>query len=215
MLMLPSRRRSGIRSVPTGASLPKTEACSTRRTSRVAVRPMRSFARATSCTPGNCTTMRSAPCCWMTGSATASSLMRLFRVTMFCFSASSWKVLIACGVRVTTRVKSAPVRVSVSSSSGWPLAMTCFALSRISASRNWTCTTWPLRAIPACRMFLSRSRVRRSAATESRRLLSALFMSTCNRKCTPPRKSRPRYIGRALMLVSQLGEFDKRLSATL
>ena len=28
---------------------------------------------------GNCTTMRSAPCCWMTGSATPSSLIRLCR----------------------------------------------------------------------------------------------------------------------------------------
>jgi hypothetical protein len=32
---------------------------------------------------------------------------------------------------------------------------------------------------------------------ESRRLVSAPFMSTCSRKCTPPRRSRPRYIGSA------------------
>ncbi len=53
------------------------------RISRVAVRPSSSLALATSCTPGSCTTMRSLPCCWMTGSATPSSLMRLCRVLMF------------------------------------------------------------------------------------------------------------------------------------
>ena len=39
------------------------------------------------------------------------------------------------------------------------------------------------------------------------------FMSTCSRKCTPPRRSRPRYIGRACMPVSHFGEADSRLSA--
>ena len=34
------------------------------------MRPRMSFALAVSCTPGSCTTMRSAPCCWMIGSAT-------------------------------------------------------------------------------------------------------------------------------------------------
>ncbi len=60
---------------------------STMRISRVAVRPRMSLALATSCTPGSCTTMRSRPCCWITGSATPSSLIRLCRVPMFCLSA--------------------------------------------------------------------------------------------------------------------------------
>jgi hypothetical protein len=64
----------------------------------------------------------------------------------------------------------------------------------------------PSRLMPAWRMFLSRIRVRRSAAVESSRLVSAPFMSTCSRKCTPPRRSRPRYIGRACSAVSHCGE---------
>ena len=59
----------------------------TMRTSSVAVRPMMSFALAVSCTPGSWTTTRSAPCCWITGSATPSSFTRLCSVVMFCFSA--------------------------------------------------------------------------------------------------------------------------------
>ena len=50
---------------------------------------MMSLALAVSCTPGNCTTTRSAPCCWITGSATPSSLTRLCSVVMFCCSACS------------------------------------------------------------------------------------------------------------------------------
>ena len=43
----------------------------------------------------------------------------------------------------------------------------------------------------------------------------AVRMSTCSMKCTPPRKSSPRYIGLALMAASQAGERDTRLSATM
>ena len=42
---------------------------------------------------------------------------------------------------------------------------------------------------------------RTSPVLLSRRLVSACFMSTCSRKCTPPRRSRPRYIGSARRLV--------------
>ena len=51
--------------------------------------------------------------------------------------------------------------------------------------------------MPAWRMFLSRSSVRMSPVSDSAFLVSAAFMSTCIRKCTPPRRSRPRYIGSA------------------
>ena len=70
---------------------------STIRISSVAVRPRICLARATSCTPGSWTTMRSAPCCWITGSATPSSLTRLCSVVMFCFSALSWMSFCAAG----------------------------------------------------------------------------------------------------------------------
>ena len=44
---------------------------------------------------------------------------------------------------------------------------------------------------------------------------SADFMSTCIRKCTPPRRSRPRYIGSACSRASQVGERGSRFSATM
>ena len=40
------------------------------------------------------------------------------------------------------------------------------------------------------------------------RLSTAAAMSTFIMKCTPPRKSRPRYMGRACKAVSQAGERD-------
>ena len=40
-------------------------------------------------------------------------------------------------------------------------------------------------------------------------------MSTCIRKWTPPRRSRPRYIGSACTAVSHVGERDSRFSATM
>jgi hypothetical protein len=69
--------------------------------------------------------------------------------------------------------------------------------------------------MPAWRMFLSRSSVRTSPVSDSAFLVSADFMSTCIRKCTPPRRSRPRYIGSARMRAIQVGERDSRFSATM
>ena len=46
------------------------------------------------------------------------------------------------------------------------------------------------------------------------RLTIAACMSICSRKCTPPRRSRPRYIGSARIAVSQFGEAGSRFSAT-
>ena len=69
------------------------------RISSVAVRPRMSFARAVSCTPGSCTTTRSAPCCWMIGSATPSSLTRLRRIVMFCWTRAVLDALLRLGLQ--------------------------------------------------------------------------------------------------------------------
>src|SRR5260363_392768 len=52
-------------------------------------------------------------------------------------------------------------------------------------------------------------------ASASSFLASAPAISTCNWKCTPPRKSRPKYMGRAYSALSQAGEALCRLSATI
>ena len=41
------------------------------------------------------------------------------------------------------------------------------------------------------------------------------FMSTCIRKCTPPRRSSPRYIGKACTAAKARGERESRFSATM
>ena len=86
------------------------------RTSSVAVRPRMSFAFAVSCTPGSCTTMRSAPCCWMIGSATPSSLTRLRSVVMFCCSAKSCVRRCASGLSVRDDAEFARRRPALRSS---------------------------------------------------------------------------------------------------
>ena len=48
----------------------------------------------------------------------------------------------------------------------------------------------------------------------SSRLVVAPSCPPASRKCTPPRRSRPRYIGRACRLVSHFGDADSRFSAT-
>ena len=106
--------RSVKRSLPSG-TLPATAASSTpgssltMRISSEAVRPRMSFARAVSCTPGSCTTTRSAPCCWMIGSATPSSLTRLRRIWMFCATAPSWMRFCASGFSPAISRRSPPV----------------------------------------------------------------------------------------------------------
>ena len=59
--LLPTLNNSEPRGIAAVSSVPRRMVSSTIRTSSVAVRPMMSLARDTSCTPGNCTTMRSAP----------------------------------------------------------------------------------------------------------------------------------------------------------
>src|SRR5487761_2526847 len=105
--------RSVSRSLPKGTE-PPTAASSapgsslTIRISSVAVRPRMSLARAVSWTPGSCTTTRSVPACWMIGSATPSSLTRLRRIVMFCWTALSWMRVCAGGESPATSRRSPP-----------------------------------------------------------------------------------------------------------
>ena len=208
----PSGRRSGTLCAP--GELAAMASSSTRRISRVAVRPRICLARATSCTPGSCTTTRSAPCCWITGSATPSSLMRLCRVPMFCLSALAWMSRVAFGLSATSSRRSSPLPSSRTSRSRLKSRITPSARLRVSSSRNRTSTSLPARLIPACRRFFSRSSVRSSPVSASMRLSTACRMSTCIRKCTPPRRSRPRYMGAARRAASHCGVRGTRFSAT-
>ena len=133
--------RSMSRSSPSGG-LPASACCSaagsssTMRTSKVAVRPRMSLARAVSCTPGSCTTTRSLPCCWTIGSATPSSLTRLRRMVMFCCTAPSWMRFCASGFKPAKSLKSVPVFTSLSCRSGNAFTISTLALSRSAASRK-------------------------------------------------------------------------------
>ena len=213
--------RSKNFSEPKGTGPPLSSAArpsddsSTRRISRVAVRPRISLALAVSCTPGSCTTMRSMPCCWITGSATPSSLIRLCSVVMFCLSAASCRRRAASGLMVATRRQLLPSGPSVVVRSGNWSWISCLAFSSAAASRKVTSTAWPLRLTWVPRMSFERKLVRRSLAKDSAFLSMAPFMSTCSRKSTPPRRSSPRYIGKACSAVSHLGERDTRFSATV
>ena len=71
-----------------------------------------------------------------------------------------------------------------------------------------------LREMPLWRTFFSRKLVRMSPASDSAFLVRAAGMSTCNMKCTPPRKSKPKYMGAAFKALSHAGERDNKLSAT-
>ena len=133
---------------------------------------------------------------------------------MFCFSALSCTRLIASGRNEPTSLVAAPSVCAVNCRSGSPSSSTGTARFAVSASANAISIVLPAREMPLCRRFLSRNNVRPSPVSASRRLAIALFMSTCIRKCTPPRKSRPRYIGNAWIAVSQRGESATRLSAT-
>ena len=213
--------RSAKRSEPNGtgprpvsAERPSTLS-STRRTSSVAVRPRMSLALAVSCTPGSCTTIRSSPCCWMTGSDTPSSLIRLCSVVMFCLRAWSCTLRAASGLIVAVRRTSAPSGDSFTTRSvNWSVRMLRMARA-VWASGALIWMVWPSRLIPLWRTFLSRRVVRISPLRDSARLVSAPSISTWSMKCTPPRKSRPRYMGRAPMLPSQVGERESRFRATM
>ncbi|MPM94235.1 hypothetical protein SDC9_141380 [bioreactor metagenome] len=134
------------------------------RTSRVAVRPRMSLALAVSCTPGSCTTMRSSPCCWITGSATPSSLIRLCSVTMFCLSACSCTLRRASGLIEATSLKPVPSGVEVAARSGNWSAIRLRAAVSVASSRTRMVTLLPSRLTPPWRIFLSRIEERRSPA---------------------------------------------------
>ncbi|MNR34803.1 hypothetical protein D3C85_1526050 [compost metagenome] len=133
----------------------------------MAVRPSSSLALATSCTPGNCTTMRSAPCCWMTGSATPSSLMRLCRVLMFCFSAESCTRVTAAGFRAPSSNCLPFSSRSVNSRSGRRVRRVEMARSRSSVLAKVAAMPMPERSTPVTLIFWSRSTERTSADSES------------------------------------------------
>ncbi|MCY1548679.1 hypothetical protein D9M68_848030 [compost metagenome] len=115
---------------------------------------------------------------------------------------------------VAVRRQLVPSCVSVVLRSGNWSTIRRLAVSSEAASRKVTSTVWPLRLTWVPRMLLSRKVVRRSLANDSAFLSMAPFMSTCSRKSTPPRRSRPRYIGNACSDVSQAGERETRFSAT-
>ena len=133
---------------------------------------------------------------------------------MFCLMANSCIFRMAAGFSVAAMRRSVPSPCSTSARSGWLSSSAMRAFERVSSSRKRMTIRSPSRFTPPWRTFLSRSRLRRSALVASNRLVSAPFMSTSSRKCTPPRRSRPRYIGRAPKLVSHCGELDSRFSAT-
>mmetsp|Transcript_11784 Transcript_11784/g.27677 ORF Transcript_11784/g.27677 Transcript_11784/m.27677 type:complete len:359 (+) Transcript_11784:2229-3305(+) len=221
LTMIGPKPRSMKRSVPKGTGpLPLSASSasalsSTMRSSSVAVRPMMSLALAVSCTPGSCTTTRSRPCCWIVGSDTPSSLTRLCSVVMFCLMAASCTAVWAWGDRLPASCSPPSPSCGVQTTSGSWLRSSATAAVRCSASRNATSTLLASRVMPAWRRFFSRSSERTSPVSASAFLVRAAFMSTCIRKCTPPRRSRPRYIGLACRAESHCGERDSRFSATI
>ena len=158
--------------------------------------------------------MRSKPCCWMTGSATPSSLIRLCSVVMFCLRAWSCTRRAASGFKLALSLTSSPCGLRVDTKSGnWSRISDC-AASAVAWSRNPIRIVSFSREIPLWRRFFSRKALRKSPLKESSFLVRAACMSTCNMKCTPPRKSRPRYIGAAFKVDNQVGVRGIKFSAT-
>ena len=140
--------------------------------------------------------------------------MRLCKVVMFCLIACSCTRRAATGLMVALSLKSAPSgALVVCKSANWSW-ITRWADSKVAMSRKRTSMVGPLRLMPLCRTFFSRKVVRMSPASDSVFLVNAAGMSTCSMKCTPPRKSNPRYIGAAFKADNHAGERDNRLSAT-
>ncbi len=92
--------------------------------------------------------MRSAPCCWMIGSATPSSFTRLRRVWMFCCRASSCSFFTTSGLMEATIDASSPATCSRIVRSGISFWISLSAAARWSASRKRTTTRSPSRARP-------------------------------------------------------------------
>ena len=158
--------------------------------------------------------MRSAPCCWITGSATPSSLIRLCKVVMFCLSAWSCTERSDSGLMLARTTKAPPAWFTLACRSGMVSAIRLRTVVAVASSCRRTSSDWPSRFTPPWRIFLSRKARRTSLVSVSMRLVMAACMSTCKVKCTPPRKSRPRYMGLACKAASQAGEREIRFSAT-
>lgn len=73
-----------------------------------AVDPSRSRIRAGSCTPGNCTRIRSAPTRWIVGSATPTWSMRWRMISRLCSTAAFALSASPASVRATVTVGPAP-----------------------------------------------------------------------------------------------------------
>ena len=149
------------------------------------------------------------------GSATPSSLIRLCRVCIFCLIAKSCMRFCSTKLSEAFNTSSLPLDDSVKVRLGYSLAMMALALSNSASSLKLICTVSPSRLTPTYEMRSLRKTMRKSPTKRSAALLKAAFMSTCNKKCTPPRKSKPKYIGLAPTLRSQSGERESRLRATV
>ena len=126
---------------------------STIRTSSVAVRPRMSFALAVSCTPGSCTTMRSAPCCWIDGLGHAELVDAVVQGGDVLLDgellgpAQRFGLERRCGSS-TPRLP----RVAASSKSGWVSSISRSPFPNASWSRKRTTMALPSRAMPAWRI---------------------------------------------------------------
>ncbi len=108
---------------------------------------------------------------------------------------------------------SAPSGVDVHCTAGKPSESALRACVAIAASWNVIDSVLPSRET-AVRSCFSRSVVFVSVSSVSIFLSRAAFRSTCSRKWTPPRRSRPRYIGSACSLSIQRGDRGTMFSAT-
>ena len=133
---------------------------------------------------------------------------------MFCFSACSCTLRAASGFKLALSLTSSPWGVRVETKSGNWSRMSDWAASAAACSRNPIRIVSFSREMPLCRRFFSRKALRKSPLKESSFLVRAACMSTCSMKCTPPRKSSPKYMGAACRADNQVGVRGIKFSAT-
>ena len=183
------------------------------RNSSVAVAPKISFARAVSWTPGNSITIRSAPWRWITASATPNSATRLRKIVKFCSIAKLRDSVNAASERARFKVLS-PISDTSSVGCNWRIIRAAFdiwsAFSNVTVVPNLS-----LFLIAVNWIFSLRNSLRNVSCNCSWRLASAEFMSTSIKKRTPPRKSKPHFIGLAPMLLNQAGVAGARFNAVV
>ena len=132
---------------------------------------------------------------------------------MFCSRASFLTVRSSSGGMNTRTKKSPPSSRVVMPSSRNSLPNTSSARSRVAASLKRTSTPLPCCLTVTYRIFSRRSSVRMLPACRSTALVIAASMSTSISTWIPPRRSRPRFIGRPLSAVSQSGMSGDSVSA--